>query len=209
MFAQLGPFLVVAIVIIVTPGQDTALTIRNTLVGGRRSGIFTAMGVSTGQACWTVAVSLGIAAVLTSSEAAFSALKIVGAGYLAFLGIQALVSAVRGREAPLTHPAAPFRSRRDAAAFRQGLISNLGNPKMAIFFTSLLPQFAGSEATVPELLALGFINCALTWTWLSIYAVAIARAEAFIRRGPIRRILDALTGVALVSLGLRLALEKR
>ncbi len=90
MVSQFGAFLGVSVLVIVTPGPDTALTIRNTLLGGRRSGLFTALGVATGQATWTIATSAGIAAVLLASEPAFLAVRAVGAAYLVFLGAQAL-----------------------------------------------------------------------------------------------------------------------
>src|SRR5438477_2268323 len=128
-------FVGVSAVVIVTPGQDTALTIRNTLLGGRRSGMLTAAGVSGGQAMWALATSAGVAAVLQASEPAFVAVKVAGATYLVYLGLQTLVPALR-RGA--RKPKAPPRGR----PFRQGIVSNLGNPKMAVFFPSLLPQFA-------------------------------------------------------------------
>jgi threonine/homoserine/homoserine lactone efflux protein len=207
--AQLAAFLAVSVVVIVTPGQDTALTIRNTLVGGRRSGVFTAVGVSAGQACWTVAASAGLAALLQASEPAFLALKLAGAAYLVFLGLQPLLAAFgRGRSGALTAPPTPARLR-PAVAFRQGLVSNLGNPKMAVFFTSLLPQFVDDgSGSFLALLALGLLFCALTLAWLSVYAVAVARVGDFLRRPRVRRTLEGLTGAVLVALGLRLATEQ-
>jgi threonine/homoserine/homoserine lactone efflux protein len=91
------------------------------------------------------------------------------------------------------------------AAFRQGLVSNLGNPKMAVFFTSLLPQFGHSFAA---LLVLGLVFCAMTLGWLCTYAYAVARAGDFLRRSRVRRTLDAVTGAVLVAFGLRLAVER-
>jgi threonine/homoserine/homoserine lactone efflux protein len=205
MIAELAAFLAVSAVVIVTPGQDTALTIRNTLVGGRRAGVFTAAGVSTGQACWTLAASAGLAALLQASEPAFLALKLAGAAYLVYLGIQALAAALRRQ--PSGHPlASSAPGLRPAVAYRQGLISNLGNPKMAVFFTSLLPQFGSSFAA---LVALGLLFCTLTLTWLSAYAVAVARAGDFLRRSKVRRVFEGLTGAVLVALGLRVAAEQR
>jgi threonine/homoserine/homoserine lactone efflux protein len=140
---SLAAFLAVSAVVICTPGQDTALTIRNTLSSGRRSGIATAAGVSLGQAVWTVAASAGLVAILSASEPAFRALKLAGAAYLVFLGAQTLWSALSRRGHPDLNQ---FDTRSVALtprrALRQGLVSNLGNPKMAIFFASLLPQFA-------------------------------------------------------------------
>jgi threonine/homoserine/homoserine lactone efflux protein len=202
---RFAAFLGIAAVLIVTPGPDTALTIRNTLLGGRTSGLRTALGVVTGQAVWTVATSAGIAALLVASEPAFRAVKLAGAAYLIFLGAQTLAHAVR-RVEPRPRPA----RRRAGSAYRQGLLSNLGNPKMAAFFTSLLPQFApGGETSFAGLLALGLLFCCLTLVWLSAYAFAVARAGDVLRRPRIRRALDAVTGAVLVAFGLRLASEKR
>ena len=197
-------FVGIAAIVIVTPGPDTALTIRNTLFGGRTAGFRSALGVATGQAVWTLATSLGIAALLVASEPAFRAVKLAGAAYLLFLGVQTLWRALRGSRAPT---AAPDRR---GHAYRQGLLSNLGNPKMAAFFTSLLPQFApGGEASFAGLLALGLLFAAMTLVWLSAYAVAVARAGDVLRRPRIRRALDAVTGAVLVGFGLRLATDRR
>jgi threonine/homoserine/homoserine lactone efflux protein len=204
-FAQ---FLAVAVIVIVTPGPDTALTIRNTLLGDRRAGIFTALGVVTGQAIWAVATAIGISALLVASEPAFMAVKLLGAAYLIFLGAQALLAAVRRR--PRVGIDGPRRHVRAAIAYRQGLISNLGNPKMAAFFPALLPQFApGGGASFPALLALGLLFGSLTLVWLTSYAVAVAKAGDFLRRPSIRRIFEAVTGAVLVALGVRLATERR
>ena len=206
MGAELAAFLAIAIVVIVTPGQDTALTIRNTLSGGRRAGVLTALGVSSGQAVWTVATSAGLAALLVASEPAFVALKLLGAAYLLYLGGEALWSALRGRSSRLagTRGGTPLRGR---VAYRQGALSNLGNPKMAVFFTSLLPQFG--DGSFAGLLALGLVFCSLTLVWLSAYAVAVAKAGDMLRRPAIRRAVDAVVGVVLVAFGLRLATERR
>lgn len=201
--AHLAAFFGVAVVVIVTPGQDTALTIRNTLAGGRRSGVLTAVGVSTGQCAWTLLTSLGLAALLLASEAAFLALRIVGALYLVWLGIHSLVDAVRGvRHA---HAATPPLAGR--TAFRRGLLSNLGNPKMALFFTSLLPQFAPHNASFMQLASLGLLFCVTTLLWLSGYALVVARLGDVLRRSRVRRALDAVTGTVLVAFGARLALD--
>ena len=193
-------FIGVSAIVIVTPGQDTALTIRNTLLGGRRNGVRTAFGVSAGQAVWALATSAGVAAVLQASEPTFVAVKLAGAAYLVFLGLQTLVPALRSRE---SKPKASPRGR----PLRQGFVSNLGNPKMAIFFTSLLPQFATRPA-FGALLFLGLVFCLMTLAWLTGYAFAVAKAGDFLRRTRARRALDALTGAVLVALGLRLAAEK-
>jgi threonine/homoserine/homoserine lactone efflux protein len=200
-------FVGVSALVIVTPGQDTALTIGNTLNGGRTGGVFTALGVATGQAAWTLAASAGLAALLIASEPAFFALKVAGGTYLVLLGGQALLRARCG----CGHPAAGPRSRLSCgAAYRRGLAINLGNPKMAVFFTSLLPQFAPEGgASLPGLIALGLLFSLLTLVWLTGYALAVAKAGELLRRPSARRLLDAVTGTVLVAFGIRLAAERR
>lgn len=221
MVHALPGFLIVSAIVILTPGPDTMLTLRNSLAGGRRGGWFTALGVVTGQLVWTLATSAGLAALLLASRPAFLAVKIVGAIYLAWLGVSSLIRAVRpDRRDP--HARAAASSARlpqhansiacvsSSAAFRQGLWSNLGNPKMAVFFPSLLPQFApGSSSTFGNLLALGLVFILLTLTWLGFYAIVVARAGDFLRTERVRRILDGITGAALLGFGIRLASEKR
>ena len=204
-------FLVVAAAVVVTPGPDTTLTIRNTLVGGRRSGVFTAIGVVTGQTIWNVATSAGVAALLLSSERLFNAVKLGGAAYLAFLGFQALRAALRRGAArggvAVGHPAGRHRP---AVALRQGLISNLGNPKMAAFFPALLPQFVREgEATFLVPLVLGLTFSLLTLIWLTAYAFAVAKARDLLARPLVRRVLEAATGAVLVTLGVRMATGQR
>ena len=205
---HLAQFLVLSVVVIVTPGPDTALTIRNTLLGDRRAGVFTALGVSAGQATWALATSAGIAALLVASEPAFMAVKVLGAAYLVLLGAQALLAALRRRPPPeIEGSRRPLPA---AIAFRQGVISNLSNPKMAAFFPAVLPQFApDGGASFATLLALGLVFASLTLGWLTGYAFAVARAGDFLRRPAIRRAFEAATGAVLVALGLRLATERR
>src|SRR5918995_846490 len=129
-------FIGIAALVICTPGPDTAMTIRNALLGGRSAGLATALGVSTGLAIWAVATSAGIVALLIASEPLFLAVKYAGAAYLVWLGFQALREALRpSASAGGQHAAAaPLRRLTPFAAFRQGVISDLGNPKMAVFF---------------------------------------------------------------------------
>ena len=198
---ELLAFMGVAVIVIVTPGQDTALTIRNTLAGGRSAGVRTVAGVVCGQAVWALAASAGVAALLVASEPAFVALKLAGAAYLVYLGGRSLVAATRrGVDDYDRGPATR------GGELRQGLLSNLGNPKMAVFFSSLLPQFGHSFFA---LLGLGLVFCALTMLWLSAYAATLARAGDIVRRPRVRRTIHAVTGTALVALGVRLAAAER
>jgi threonine/homoserine/homoserine lactone efflux protein len=206
---ELLAFLGVSALVIVTPGQDTALTIRSTLLGGRQAGVRTALGVSTGQAVWTLAASAGITALLLASEPAFLTVKLAGAVYLVFLGGQMLVRTLRRTGAPV-HVVRASADLTPATAYRQGVVSNLGNPKMAVFFTSLLPQFAPeSGPRFAAFLALGLCFCAMTAAWLIAYAFAVARARDLFERPRVRRFVDGLTGAVLMALGLRLAFEQR
>ena len=210
MTGELLAFVALAVVVIVTPGPDTALTIRNTISGGRRAGIGTAVGVSTGLATWTLASAAGVAALLVASEPAFMALKYAGAAYLIFLGLQSLAAAWRPRVAERARSRPRRSSLTPRAALRQGLLNDLANPKIAVFFTSLLPQFAPAQGSAfLTLLALGLIFCAMTFAWLCVYATAVDRLSAFLGRTGVRRAIDAVMGTVLVALGGRLALERR
>jgi threonine/homoserine/homoserine lactone efflux protein len=199
--AELVGFLALAAVVICTPGQDTALTIRNALRGGRRSGVATAAGVALGQICWTVAAAAGVVAVLRASQPAFTALRLAGAAYLVYLGLQSLVAALRRREHRLSSVRAT-----SGGSLRQGLVSNLANPKMVVFFTSLLPQFGDSFTA---LLGFGLLFSLLTGLWLAAYGITVARARRVLERDRVRRTFDAATGTVLVALGLRVAATQR
>jgi RhtB (resistance to homoserine/threonine) family protein len=202
---DLLPFLGISVLLIVVPGPDTAVVMKNALLGGRRAGVQAALGVTLGLAVWTLAAAAGLAALLQASEIAFTALKLVGAAYLVWIGVQLL----RTREAAVVGEAAPRRVA-GARALRQGLLTDLGNPKVGVFFTSFLPQFLhGDGAAFPALLALGAIFAGLTLAWLAAYGVAVGHAAAFIRRPRVRRALDRITGAVFVGFGVTLALERR
>jgi len=211
MTANIWAFLAISIFVIVTPGPDTALTIRNTLFGGARGGVFTALGVAIGQFLWALATSVGVVGLLVASESVFAMVKFAGAAYLAFLGGQTLYRALRpgnGVECASIRPAA--RRLAPLAALRQGVINDLANPKMAAFFTSLLPQFApDSSGAFWVLMPLGVVFSGMTLAWLTGYALAVAKVGDFLRRSGIRRTIEALTGAALLDLGLRVAAEQR
>ena len=203
MHVELGPFLVISILLILIPGPDTAVVTKNALLGGRRGGFLTAVGVSVGLAIWTAAAALGIAAVLRASAIAFLALKIAGAVYLVWMGIQML----RTKDFSTATTGAPASGGR---AFRQGLLSDLGNPKIAVFFTSFLPQFVDPDTSAfASLLLLGGIFAVLTLLWLAAYGWLVGHGASVLRRPSVRRVLDRVTGVILIGFGIRLALERR
>jgi threonine/homoserine/homoserine lactone efflux protein len=183
------------------------LTIRNTLSRGRGGGVCTALGVVAGQVAWVLATALGVAALLATSETAFVVVRLLGAAYLVLLGLSSVLRRRTPRHAgvPSAKPAV-----RPTVAIRQGLISNLTNPKAAVFFPSLLPQFASSEGTPAlTLLALGAVFAVLTLGWLCAYACAIARFRHALLQPRVRRALDLVTGACLVGFGCKLAFAER
>jgi RhtB (resistance to homoserine/threonine) family protein len=203
------PFLAISILLIVMPGPDTAVVTKNALIGGRRSGIYCAVGVALGLTTWTVAAALGIAALLQASAIGFLVLKIAGAVYLVWIGIQMLRSRDLVTAATSAgHGVAPHAH--GGKALRQGMISDLSNPKIAVFFTSFLPQFVhGDGPAFVALVLLGLVFALITFLWLAAYAVAVGQASGLMRRPAVRRTLDRLTGVVLIVFGVRLAFEDR
>lgn len=205
-------FLGISVLVICTPGPDTAMTIRNALLGGRAGGLATALGVSTGLAIWALATSAGLVALLIASEPLFLAVKYAGAAYLVWLGLQSLRAAfgpqARAHQQAIEQPTARGLSPRQA--YVQGVVSDLGNPKIAAFFSSMLPQFTpAGAADFAGLAALGLLFSLMTLVWLTGYALATARMGDSLRRPRIRRTLDGLTGAALIGMGLKLAAEER
>ena len=202
---QVLPFLAIAVFVVVTPGVDTALVTRNALLHGRRAAILTALGVNAGIAMWATDSAFGLGALLHRSEALFTTVRLVGAAYLVVLGAQAVWWSWR-RGHPVASEIAPSRR----SPFVQGILSNLLNPKIAVFFTSLLPQFVDADHAQPQdLLLLGLLFNCLGVVWLLIYADLAARGRNLLRRPRVKRALDRVTGVALVGLGVRLAFERR
>jgi RhtB (resistance to homoserine/threonine) family protein len=204
-------FIGVAAIVIVVPGPDTAVVTKNILMYGRRTALGTSLGVGAGLAVWTLAAALGVASVLRASEVAFTTLKLVGALYLIWLGVQALRAAGRGYAADAdTAAASGRRVLGPGGGFRQGFLSDIANPKIGVFFTSLLPQFVdpGHSVLVP-FLALGAVFVLMTVVWLGAYCLVAARAAEMLLRPRVRAVMDRITGVVLIAIGLRLATERR
>ena len=203
---DLLPFLALSVLLILIPGPDTAVVTKNALFGGRRAGVLASVGVSIGVTIWTVAAAFGIAALLRASAIGFLVLKLAGAVYLVWIGIQML----RARDLLAESRARPRRSVSGVRSVRQGLLSDLGNPKIAVFFTSFLPQFVhGGGSAFVSLLLLGGIFAALTLLWLAGYSMLVGHASAVLRRPAVRRALDRFTGLVLIGFGIRLAFEHR
>jgi threonine/homoserine/homoserine lactone efflux protein len=200
-------FIGIAALLTITPGADMAMVSRSVLIGGRREAFATTLGILAGCLVWAIVSAAGVAAVLAASRTAYDALRLVGAAYLIWLGVQSLVAARRGdyRDAGEERPRAQRSS-----AFRQGLLTNLFNPKIAIFYSTFLPQFIGpgDPALLLSMLLAG-VHIAFGLVWLTGYAWLLDRAVTAFKSSRVRRALDALTGTVLVALGLRLAAERR
>jgi threonine/homoserine/homoserine lactone efflux protein len=196
-------FLGVITLLTITPGADMAMVSRSVFLGGRRAAFATTLGIAAGCFMWALASAAGVAAVLAASETAYDALRLVGAAYLVWLGVQSLVAARRGYAAEDRGSAPAIRS-----PFRQGLLTNLFNPKIALFYTTFLPQFIGPGDPVLLLsLAMAGVHIVLGIVWLSAYAWLLDRAVATFRGSRLRRALDTLTGAVLVGLGIRVAAD--
>jgi RhtB (resistance to homoserine/threonine) family protein len=208
--AHLLVFIGVAAIVIVVPGPDTAVVTKNILVHGRRAALGTSLGVSAGLSVWTLAAAVGVASVVRGSAVAFTVLKLVGALYLVWLGVQALRAAGHATAGEHASSAATRRPMSALAGFRQGFLSDLANPKIGVFFTSLLPQFVqpGRPVLLP-FMALGAVFVLMTVLWLSAYCLIAARAAQTLQRPRVRAALDRVTGIVLIAIGLRLATEHR
>jgi threonine/homoserine/homoserine lactone efflux protein len=201
-------FLATAIVLILTPGQDTFFILGRSLAGGRASGIAAALGISAGSVIHTFLAALGLSALLATSAYAFMAVKFAGAAYLIYIGIRALLSRRNGLSS--ADPADAVAGRWDA--FRQGIVSNLLNPKVALFFLALMPQFIDAASThkVAAFLVLGLSFVTLGVIWCIILAVAAAGLRgALLRRPSAGQVLNKVAGLMFIGLGIRLATTRQ
>jgi threonine/homoserine/homoserine lactone efflux protein len=197
----------VATVIVVVPGPDMAIVTRNALRSGFRAALASSVGIEVGLVVWAAASALGLAALLRASETAFTVVKLAGAAYLLLLGLRSLVESRRS-PAPVAVAGKPPQSSR--AAFGQGLASNLLNPKIAVVYTTLIPQFVVSDQPVlPQTSVFAATLIALGLVWLTFYAIVVARAGDVLRRPRVRRWIERLTGTALIAFGARLAVARR
>ncbi len=200
-------FVPAAALLVITPGPDMALVTKNALTRGKRAALATALGIEAGLLVWTCASVLGIVAVLRSSEVAFTVLKLAGAAYLVYLGVTAFLSL---RSAPSEAEPDGRSPAPRGSPFRQGLLSNVFNPKIAIFFTSFIPQFvAPGPSAVAESVLLAGIFIVMGLIWLASYALFASTASEFLRRPRIHRVLTVATGCVLIAFGIGLAIGMR
>ena len=220
---QLIPFLIGATLVTIVPGADMALVMRQVFVGGTELAQRTIFGNITGLIVHSVALAVGLSALLVASAEAYTAVKIAGAIYLVYLGAQSLLSAWRAGRGPVDDAsagpdaAAEAASRRRGAsvpsmrtAYLQGLISTVLNPKPALLYLTFLPQFVDtSRPVLPQIVFLAGIHIVMGVIWLTLYAHVIARAHRTLTRSDVKRWLEGATGVVLIALGLRVAVEPR
>lgn len=209
--SQVVAFAVIAAALTVAPGADTMLVVRNVLRGGRRDGVITTFGICLGLFVHATLSAVGVSVILMRSATAFHLLKLAGACYLVWLGVQSLSGAVRG-EVPAAGaerggPRVLMSARR---CFLEGVLSNVLNPKVAVFYLAFLPQFIGpTDAVLRKSLLLAGIHYVEGIVWLVVVSVVVDRTRRFFMESDVRRWLDGVCGALLVGLGVRLALERR
>ena len=222
---QLLPFLAGSILITVVPGADMALIMRQVFLGGTALAQRTIFGNLTGLVVHATALAVGLSALLVASAEAYTVVKLAGAAYLVYLGAQSLLSAWGAgksgdadgvtsevtREEPVDN--SPAKGRKIPSmrtAYLQGVISTVLNPKPALLFLTFLPQFVdASRPVLPQILFLAGVHIVIGLIWLTIYAHLIHRAHRTLTRADVRRWLEGATGVVLIALGLRVAIEQR
>lgn len=205
---QLAPFLVASILITVVPGPDMALITRQVLLGGPRLAQRTIGGNLTGLLVHGLALAVGLSALLVASATAYTVVKVAGAAYLCFLGVQTLAA----RRAAAVVPEREVDARVPSArkAFVQGLVSTVLNPKPALFFLTFLPQFVDEDrAVLPQIAFLAGVHVVVGLVFLTFYAQLVHRAHQVLTRETVRRWLESATGTVLIALGIRVALERR
>lgn len=204
-------FIATSVLLIITPGQDTFFILGRSLAGGRQAGIAAALGVSAGTVVHTVLAALGLSALLATSPNAFMAVKLAGAAYLIYIGVRALIGKASGIPG---EPAgdSPIANHAYWGAFRQGVLTNLLNPKVALFFLALLPQFieVGSTNKVGAFLALGLSFVVMGLAWCVMLAIAAASLRGlFLRRPSMSALLDKVAGAVFIGLGIKLATSRQ
>ena len=188
----------------IVPGPDFVMVTRNSMIGGRASGMWTALGVASGVSVWVVATAFGLAALLAASVMAFTVVKIAGALYLVYLGVKSMIAAFKDRSRPAAE--VELTRRMGAwAAFRSGLLCNLLNPKALVFFTALMPQFIGGGAHWSYVGELAVVGAAMNGLWFIVLANLVALMRRFLTRPKVRAWINGVTGGILVALGLRVA----
>lgn len=201
-----GSYLVIVLLVVIAPGPDTMVTLKNSLAAGWRGGLMSVIGIFSGNVVQGSAAALGLGAVIAHSQPLFLTLRWVGAAYLCYLGFQALRGAWRGNYASLddTKLAKSSGFRR----WREGFLSNVTNPKVLVLYLSVLPQFLNpATTTVFDALVLAYTVAVLGGIWLLLMLLFVHHVRVWLQRRKVRRSLDALTGTALIGFGAALVAE--
>ncbi len=191
-----------------SPGPDFVIVLRSVLSGGRRAGMACAAGIASGVLVWAVVTSIGIAGLLAASAVAFTVVKLVGAAYLVLLGVQSLLAARRGGYEQAKEPEAERTGRGALVADRQGLLTNLFNPKVAVFFLALWPQFLPHDATVVDTSVLAAVAAVTSLVWFTVLSNVVTVLRRFLTTSKVRRTIDAVMGTLLVGIGVRIAISQ-
>lgn len=203
---QLIAFIGVSILLAITPGPDMAVVTKNALAHGRRGVFLTTAGIGLGLMVWVIATAVGLSAVLRASANLLFVLKLVGAAYLAYLGVRTLIES---RHRPVDLLAATPPAAAAHAVFQQGFLSAVTNPKLGVFFVTFLPQFViPGQAALPRLLELGIVFSVIGFTWINLYGLSVTRFRVMITAPRVRQWMQRVTGVVLLGFGARLALER-
>jgi threonine/homoserine/homoserine lactone efflux protein len=200
-----GTYLAFALVLVLIPGPDFAVVTKNSLVGGRRRGWWSALGVASSNTLQGLAAATGLGAVIARSEPVFETVKWAGIAYLAYLAVQSFRSARRGRYDRDAAPASDSGTR--LRGWRQGFLSNITNPKVLVFYLAVLPQFLGRHAAIPVLMVFVVSHALLSLCYLSLLVTVLTRVRVVFQRRAVRRAMDAATGCALVGFGAKLAVD--
>jgi threonine/homoserine/homoserine lactone efflux protein len=211
MLSAVLAFVPAAALLVIAPGPDSLLVLRNSARGGRRAGLATAAGTVTGLLVWAAAAALGLAALVRASEIAYLAVRWAGAAYLVFLGSQLIWRSRHNHGSGDQATAVPAMAHPGRLAeYLTGAGTNLLNPKVGIFFVSLLPVFIPRGApAAPAALILGVIFLAEGIVWLAGLVLLGDRLNALVSRAKVRRRIERLTGLVMVGFGVRLAFEQR
>jgi RhtB (resistance to homoserine/threonine) family protein len=200
-------FLVLSLFVVMSPGIDTALITKRTISDGRTDGYKMALGITAGSLVHTFAAAFGLSAILMQSAAAFEIIKYAGAIYLIYLGVSSFISRKKKQAASEEQPVAPDMKK---SAFKQGLFSNVLNPKVAMFFLTFLPQFVkAGENTAQQLIIMGVIYTLLSIAWFFIYVFFINYLREWLMSPKVQRVMDKATGLVLIGFGLKLAFDKQ
>jgi threonine/homoserine/homoserine lactone efflux protein len=204
-WSSYGTYLVFVVLVVLAPGPDTMVTLKNALAGGPRGGMLAASGIAAGNLLQGTAVALGLGALIVRSHPIFLTLRWAGVVYLCYLGLQAMRSAWRGDYRKLDE----FGSRASGfRRWREGFLSNMTNPKVLALYLSVLPQFLDpAHATIGDALVLAYTVAVLGLLWLVVLLLLVRRVHGWLQRRKVRRSLDALTGTALIGFGVALATE--